>query len=403
MVKSKGWLTSTQLLSDPDVPFRTFNAISAKLKRFMLDFPDDVRALPVGNGDMVTYQLRPEAKERFIKYNTEWMSPYDIAADADFGIANPTTARTRLIAMMDKMPGKIREKPYGKTVSYELLRSAKGEFISLSQDILRRRRRVATKNINTEWLSTTVLARDPDVPSIQPADIGKKLKEMYKLMPGKIKREPYQNTYKYRLHFSAKTEFIERAFSRSRKRGLASLDLAKDPDVPHNSPSVINKRMAAVFDQMQGKMWREPHRGSYAYFLDPAARDEFIALAYPKKAEKEWLSAGDLARDPDVPRSTQLGINKALMEMMEYMPGKIRNDMGKRAGQYCVHVSAKAEFLEKAYGVKIRPHESTKEPHQDAKDKQDIFKSGKAKFVQWVVTNTANLGRFFSSSTDEYS
>lgn len=192
--------------------------------------------------------------------------------------------------------------------------------------------RTFTNPKTEEWMSASDLMTDKTFPMGNYRKILEKLTEMLPVMPKSIQtRKTSFGTDVICLHRDSREKFLSKIgfieYQPKTSEWQSAFDLAHDATFPCNNFVTISKRLNELqYELSEFIQLRKPKTTSASLCLHKDGREIFIEKAgfnYLRKTE-EWVSALDLANDPDFPSKSFKVIAKKLQELQSEMPDLIQ-------------------------------------------------------------------------------
>ena len=372
-LKTDEWLSAKDLAKDPDFP----SGYPLKINQALSDFEHDPDfegfIHDMKTGAYVAKCLHVSKKQLFAERagfkayppkTDEWLSAEDLRKDPNFpsGTLGHINNALKELEHDPEFEGYIKEMKSNRSGGV-----AKCLHVSKKQLFAERAGFKAYPPKTDEWLSSKDLEKDRSFPNGDRAKINKALNDLQHEpeFEGFIKDMKSGSVVGKCLHVSKKQLFAERAgfkaYPPKTEEWLSSKDLAKDPDFPSGYPLKINQALSDFEHdpEFEGYISDMKDSGQVVKCLHISKKQAFADRAgfkaYPPKTE-EWLSAKDLAKDPDFPSGTPIIIANALKEL-EHEPefeGFIKDMKSGSVVGKCLHVSKKQLFAERA-GFKAYP------------------------------------------------
>ena len=404
-LRTKEWLTAGNLAKDPDFPCDDARLINQKLKDWQPIMKNYIRIMVLSNVDgkkFSTFCLHRDAVEEFalnagfdLTKTDEWLSATDLAKDPDFPIRSSGTISKKLQELQPKMSGFIQtrlsesQKIRKKSEVLCVRRDKKEEFAREAGFYIKKE---STKT--EEWLSAADLAKDPDFPHY-PAAISKKMMLLQPEMPDAIQTKTtksYQSVLCVRR--DARKKFLHNAmdtFLPQNAGWQSAEDLIFDPTFPVKSLSRINNNLLKLRNEMPDFIQTQKFKiGGYDFCLHRDGREEFLQkigyyeqFTIPEKTE-EWMSASELANDPDFPRNDSGIISKKLQELQPKMSEFIQTRLSESP---ITHQKSKVLCLRRD-----KKEEFAKEAHFDRY--KELFKTD-----EWLSVADLIRGNFFKTNS----
>ena len=367
-LKTDEWLSATDLKKDPDFPSTNSTNINKALDEVEHE-PEFVGFIQYMKcGGQIAKCLHISKKQLFAertgfkaypKKTEEWLSAEDLRKDPGFPSGTFSNINNALgdFEHDPEFEGFIQDMKTGGQV-------AKCLHVSKKQLFAERAGFEAYPKKTEEWLSAEDLRKDPDFPSGKLGNINNALGDLEHdpEFEGYIKDMKAGSRVPKCLHISKKQLFAERAgfeaYPKKTEEWLSAEDLRKDPDFPSGKLGNINNALGDLEHDPEFEGYiKDMKAGSRVPKCLHISKKRMFAKragfeAYPKKTE-EWLSAKDLAKDPNFPSGDPLKINNALGDL-EHEPefeGYIKDmKAGSRVAK-CLHRD-KLESLKKYFQQK---------------------------------------------------
>ncbi len=402
--KTDEWLSASDLVESSDISSRTWNNINNALKELEHDLEFEGYIKDMKTGYRVAKCLHVSKKQLFAERTgfkaypvktDEWLSANDLTKDPDFPSGKLVNINNALndLEHDQEFEGFIQDIKTGSHV-------AKCLHVSKKQLFAERAGFKAYPIKTDEWLSASDLAKDPDFPSGKAANINNALKELEHdpEFEGYIKDMKIRGQVPKCLHVSKKQLFAERAgfkaYTKKTDEWLSANTLAKDPDFPSGKAANINNALKELEHdpEFEGYIKDMKTGAQVAKCLHVSKKQLFAERAgfkrqrYPVKTD-EWLSANNLAKDPNFPSGSPANINNALKEL-EHDPefeGFIQDmKIGIIQVAKCLHVSKKQLFAERA-GFKAYTKKTDEWLSANTLAKDPDFPSGKSANINNVL------------------
>lgn len=306
--KTDDWQSAADLAQDPTFPNNSHQTIKKYLEKFQPAMPEFIQ-IRTSKNNTSSLCLHRGGREKFCQMaglgnippkTDEWLSPYELAKDADFPVATPKTILQKLQELQPEMPDMIQPRKSFSKSCLCLLKSGCEKFCQLAG---------WTENIplkTDEWQSAVDLINDATFPRTSFTIINQKLQELQPLMPEFIQKRKSGSVTPLCLHRDGREKFCQMAGWESippkTDEWQSARDLRKDRTFPITQDTIILRYLEQFQPQMPEFIQKRKSGPKTPLCLHRDGREKFLELIERDKQKSmtratRVVSAGNTAKN----------------------------------------------------------------------------------------------------------